>query len=245
MNRYGEAASPLYEKVKIFLLAKIGSGELKYGERLPSENELVAELGISRMTVNRALRELTATGLLVRVQGIGTFLAPPKPHAALLEINNIASEIRDRGHAHRSTILKLEKTQTPPDITLEFGFAKRRSVFHSVIIHFENDEAVQIEERFVNSDLVPDYLQQDFIQTTTYDYLMRITPISELEHVFSAIAADASISEHLGVPVNAPCLLLKRRTWTGNVVVTVNRLTYAGSRYTFGSRYKPQATPLI
>lgn len=240
-----EVSAPLYEKVKAFLLAKIGSGEMKHGDRLPSENELVAELGISRMTVNRALREMTNSGLLIRVQGLGTFLAPPKPHAALLEINNIAAEIAARGHAHSSKILTLEKCQTSPAIMLEFGFDKKRMAFHSIIVHFENGEAVQLEERFVNPDLVPDYLGQDFTAGTTYDYLMRITPISELEHVFSAIAASAETSGQLGIKEGTPCLLLKRRTWTGDKVVTVNRLTYVGDRYTFGSRYRPQATPAI
>ena len=74
---------------------------------------------------------------------------------------------------------------------------------------------------------------------------MRVTPISELEHVFSAIAASAETSRQLGIKEGTPCLLLKRRTWTGDKVVTVNRLTYVGDRYTFGSRYKPQATPAI
>lgn len=244
MFEYGEAASPRYEKVKAFLLARIGSGELKQGERLPSENELVAALGISRMTVNRALREMTDSGLLVRVQGVGTFLAPPKPHAALLEINNIASEIKARGHAHRSQIIALDEVQTSAEVLLAFAFTKRRKVFHSEIVHFENDAAVQLEERFVNPDLIPDFLNQDFTKTTTYDYLMRVTPVSELEHVFSAIAADETTSLRLGIALDAPCMLLKRRTWTGDKVVTVNRLTYAGSRYTFGSRYKPQTPPI-
>ncbi len=245
MTEAGQAASPLYEKVKAFLLAKIGSGELKHGDRLPSENELVAELGISRMTVNRAVREMTASGLLTRVQGLGTFLAPPKPHAALLEINNIASEIAARGHRHRAQLIALDRMQTPAGITLDFGFDRRRTVFHSLIVHFENDEPVQLEERYVNPDLVPEYLDQDFTAGTTYDYLMRVTPVSELEHVFSAIAADAATARELGIEKGTPCLLLKRRTWTGDRVVTVNRLIYVGNRYTFGSRYKPQAMPAI
>lgn len=244
MVEYGESSGPLYEKVKSYFLARIGSGEMKHGERLPSENQLVAELGISRMTVNRALREMTDSGLLTRVQGVGTFLAPPKPHAALLEINNIAAEIAARGHVHKSDIVLLDRIQADPEMTIAFGFSKRRSVFHSIIVHCENGEAVQLEERFVNPELVPDYLKQDFAQTTSYDYLMRITPITELEHVFSAIAADEPTASRLGIKPGEPCLLLKRRTWTGDKVVTVNRLTYVGARYTFGSRYRPQ-TPAM
>ena len=62
MSLMPDAATPLYERVKNHILSNIGSGAWSGDRRIPSENELVAELGISRMTVNRALRELTAAG---------------------------------------------------------------------------------------------------------------------------------------------------------------------------------------
>ena len=52
----------------------IRSGAWAPGARVPSENELVESFGISRMTANRALRELTADGFLARVPGVGTFV---------------------------------------------------------------------------------------------------------------------------------------------------------------------------
>ena len=73
-----QSTGPLYEKVKEYVLANIGSGAWGLNHKLPSENELVASLGVSRMTVHRALRELTSQGHLLRVQGVGTFVAPPK-----------------------------------------------------------------------------------------------------------------------------------------------------------------------
>ncbi|RUY09009.1 GntR family transcriptional regulator, partial [Mesorhizobium sp. M7A.F.Ca.CA.004.12.1.1] len=97
-----DTASPLYEKVKDYILANIGTGRWGKDRKLPSENELVASLGVSRMTVHRALRELTSAGFLIRLQGVGTFIAPPRPQSTLIEINNIAAEIVERGNRHRS-----------------------------------------------------------------------------------------------------------------------------------------------
>ena len=97
MDVLSDSASPLYEKVKDFVLGNIGSGKWARNTRLPSENELVSALGVSRMTVHRALRELTSEGHLRRIQGVGTFVAPPKPQSTLIEISNIATEIRGRG----------------------------------------------------------------------------------------------------------------------------------------------------
>jgi GntR family histidine utilization transcriptional repressor len=73
---------------------------------------------------------------------------------------------------------------------------------------------------------------------TTYDYLQRATPLTEVEHVISAVPADDFAARHLDLRTGDPCLLLYRRTWSGSVVATVNRLVYAGS-YPLGSRYAP------
>ncbi|AWK89401.1 histidine utilization repressor [Azospirillum thermophilum] len=238
MSALPAAASPLYEKVKSYILGNISSGDWPADRRIPSENELSAALGISRMTINRALRELSDAGVLVRVQGVGTFIAAPKAQSDLLEINNIAEEIARRGHRHRAEVVTLERIPLPPDLRLSFESGDVTEVFHSVVVHYENDLAVQLEERFVNPLLVPDYGAQDFGRMTTYDYLVSVTPITELEHVISAISADAAIAAHLHIAPGAPCLLLHRRTWSGDRVATVNRLIYAGDRYALGSRRK-------
>jgi GntR family histidine utilization transcriptional repressor len=75
----------------------------------PSEAELVAQFGFSRMTINRALRELTDEGLLVGCRG-GTFVAEPKGQSALFEVRSIADEIVARHHQHRCEVLLLEET---------------------------------------------------------------------------------------------------------------------------------------
>ena len=75
------SAMALYEQVKDFIARKIQEGVWRAGDRLPSESELVTQFGISRMTVNRALRELAAQGRIVRVAGVGSFVAEVKPNA--------------------------------------------------------------------------------------------------------------------------------------------------------------------
>ncbi|PRD42005.1 histidine utilization repressor [Phyllobacterium phragmitis] len=239
MTMLPEAASPLYERVKTYVLSNIGSGKWGKHHKLPSEHDLVAALGVSRMTVHRALRELTSEGFLLRIQGVGTFVAPPKPQSALIEINNIASEIHRRGGYHLARVILLETIQPSTELLAAFGFRKRMPVAHSVVVHYENDVPVQLEERFVNPELVPDYEKQDFETTTTYDYLQQSTPLTEVEHVISAIRADAETARLLMLEAGDPCLLLHRRTWSGVAVATVNKLTYAGNRYSLGSRYAP------
>lgn len=241
MKPSDETAPPLYVQVKAYILERIAAGAIDKRGRLPSEHDIVAALGVSRMTVHRAFRELTAAGVLVRVPGLGTFVAPPKPQSSLVEVRNIADEIRARGHAHRAEVLALEAVKATPTLTASFEFAEPRLVFRSLIVHYEDELPVQLEERFVNPAIAPEYDRQDFTGQTTYEYLQRLTPVTEVEHVIVAVAADAVLSERLAIAVGEPCVRLHRRTWSGPTVVTVNAFTYAGTRSTLGSRYRPQA----
>src|SRR5512140_4005644 len=109
-------ASARYLHVKQYVLRKIADGSLRSGARVPSENELVRELDVSRMTANRALRELAADGVLVRVAGVGTFVAEQRAQAHPLEFRNIADEIRARGHEHEARIVVLDAISASREI---------------------------------------------------------------------------------------------------------------------------------
>jgi GntR family histidine utilization transcriptional repressor len=230
------AAGPLYDRVKSYILESIAAGAFPPDARLPSEHELVAALGVSRMTVHRALRELSAAGILTRVQGVGTFVARPQPRSPVMEVRDIAAEIRGRGGVHACRVITLEEIAPPPEIEPLFGADAPGRVCHSVVVHLENGAPVQLEERFVHPAAAPGYLEQDFARITAHDYLQAHAPLTEVEHVITATGADALAAEALRLPLGAPVLLLRRRTWSGAMVATVNRLAYPGDRYALADR---------
>ncbi len=233
---------PLYQKVKNFIEEKIVSGHWPPDSRIPSENELVQILGVSRMTANRALRELTAEGQLVRLQGVGTFVAPRKPQSALLEIRSIADEIKQRGGEHSCEILLLDAEKAPVDISLKMGIAAGSTVYHSIMVHRDRGVAIQLADRYVNPAVAPDYLHQDFATVTPSEYLCRVAPVSEVEHVIEAILPDRRMQQVLKIKAGDPCLVLYRTTWSHGVVATVNRFVYPGSRHRIGGRFKPSSS---
>lgn len=182
MTALNTAAAPLYEKVKTYILSNIEDGTWQSEDRIPSENEIVAMFQVSRMTVNRALRELSAAGVLNRIAGVGTFVAPIKAQTGILEVNNIAAEILQRGHRHHSEVVSLRRVRATSEMKHAFEDKSLTTLFHSVIVHFENGRRVQVEERHVNPVIVPLYDRQDFTRVTAYDYLGGVTPATELEH---------------------------------------------------------------
>jgi GntR family histidine utilization transcriptional repressor len=233
------SAGPLYERVKSYILGEIGRGRWGSEQRLPSESELVEELGISRMTIHRAMRELMGAGILRRIPGVGTFVAAAKSQSALVEVRDIAQEIAARGGHHKAEVKVLEAIRANADLVKAFEFSGPAKVFHSIIVHSEDRLPIQLEERFVNPAIAPAYLRQDFSAKTTFEYLQQQTPVTEVEHVISAIHADDAIADALRMRAGDPCLLMRRRTWSGALVATVNRFIYPGERYALGSRYKP------
>ena len=225
------APVPFYEKVKQTISDNIASGVWRPHDRIPSEAELVAQFGFSRMTINRALRELTDEGLLVRLQGVGTFVSEPKGQSALFEIRSIADEIAARHHQHRCEVLTLEQTQANALQATALNVREGTLIFHSVMVHYENDLPVQIEDRCVNAGVVPDYLAQDYSQTTPHAYLSLIAPLTEGEHIVEAVRATAEECALLNIKEHDPCLLIHRRTWSASHIVSHARLLFPGSRY--------------
>ena len=236
-------ALALYEQVKEFISRKIQDGTWPAGHRLPSEHELVAQFGVARMTVNRALRELVEQGRITRVAGVGSFVAEDKPQSTLLQIANIASEIRQRGHDYRCQMLAVERVAASPDVAAWLGLHVGESVFHSVCLHLENETPVQLEERYVNPAVVPTYLDQDFEATPPSEDLVRNVPFDQIAHLVDAVLPSAEQAERLAMSAAEPCLLLTRRTWTRTTPVTWVRCLHPASRYRLGSRFRADGNP--
>ena len=237
--RHAPDTLPAYERVKKLIAAQIDSGRWAEGDQLPSENQLVSALGLSRMTINRALRELTAEGWITRLSGVGTFVAEAKPQSTLLMIAHIGDEIRARGHEYTSETILVQRESAPAAITNALSLPPSSSVFHLICVHRENGVPVRLEDRYVNPAVAPEFLEQDFTILRPSEYLAATVPAHEIEHVVDACLPTRSEAELLEMAPDEPCLTLVRRTWSGDAAVTFVRFVHPGSRYRLGCRFKP------
>lgn len=236
-NETGSDSLPLYQQVKEHIIGKINGGIMRPGMRVESEAELVASLNVSRMTVNRALRELADEGRIHRIQGKGSFVAERKPQSALLEIKSIAREILDRGGSYSCTVHLLQEEKAQPSIAASMGLAPYSEVFHSIIVHKDNGVPIQLGCRYINPQVAPDFLQQDFTKRTVSDYLLDLAPASAAEHVVEALIPDSWIRDLLEINASEPCLALHRKTWVDHRIATQSIFYYPGSRYTLGGKF--------
>lgn len=229
--------SPAYQRIKDYILENIHAGSWREGDLIPSEHELVRRFKVSRMTVNRALRELTGDQVLTRVQGAGTFVAQPKYASTLVEIKSIADEIRARGHQHTCEVLMVERCCAEGRLAEEFLLPARGTVFHSRLLHKENGLPIQLEERWANPSLAPDYDRQDFQAITPNEYLVRVAPLQRVEYRIEASLPDAATRRLLAMEAKEACLILRRRTWSKEQVASVASLWHPGGRYQFTGHF--------
>jgi GntR family transcriptional regulator, histidine utilization repressor len=230
--------APAYLRVKEQVLRRIRNGRWRAGDRIPSEHELVREFGVARMTVGRALRELTEEGWLKRAQGVGTFVGgEPRAESHPVEIRNVAEEIAQRGHAHRAEVIRLETVELDETQAAAMERAPGARAFFSEIVHWEGEQTLQLERRWVAPEFAPAYLDQDFTRITPSAHLLQIAPIEAGEQIVRAEIAERGIAKLLGLNVGDPLLVLVRRTWSRGKVVSHAHLFHPAQRFQLVGRF--------
>jgi len=236
-------AKPRYQQLKDYIIDQISSGALQPADRVPSENELVNTMSVSRMTANRALRELNDEGYVDRIAGRGTFVADFRSQSHLLEVQNIADEIAARGHSHSCSVVRQSAQRAHGEVARALHVKEGTEVVHLLLVHAENGIPIQVEDRHVLASFAPDCAAQDFTAITPSAYLTAIAPLQEAEQVVRASMPNAAVQKHLQIDAGEPTLVVIRRTWSAGRPVTFARLHHPGSRYELTGHYTPPGTP--
>ncbi len=230
---------PRYLQIKNNILHQIHAGDLQPEDRIPSEHQLSKQFQVSRLTVQRAIRELVSNGLLRRVQGSGTFVTNFRHRFSLIEVRDVVEEIRRLGGEPRTEVLLHRRFTPPEDIQELLEIEAETDVFHVALVQSMDDEPVAYEERFVIVDVYPDFLDQDFSKHSVFDYLASRSVLEDIENVVSAVLADKRMAIILDINEAEACVRVRRRNWYQGQCVTLTRITYAGNRQVLASRYHP------
>jgi len=234
-----KAALPAYARVKQFLKQGLAAGQWPPGALMPSEAELVERFGVSRMTVNRAIRELQADGMLERSQGLGTFAARLNRISSQLTLRDLHEEIEARGHRHHAEVHVQRAEKAGAALAAQFGVERGARVFHTLIVHHENGVPLQCEDRYVNPACSPSYLDADFTRTTPTQVLFDTTVLWRAQYAIESALPGADEARLLGIDAREPCLVINRRTHTRDAPITLARLVHPGALYTLQGEFQP------
>ncbi len=240
---------PAYQRIKNAILDNIHSGKWQAGEAISTEMALAEEFGVSRMTVNRALKELSEERVLERRQGSGTFVAQQQFNHTFVEVRNIAQDLRSANRNYQAQVVsKRVITTSMLDDELRRKFAidsaaisgarsaadSSAAVLYEVkIIHFADGLPIQFEERWVDAQKLPEFIEQDFSIINTSEYLIAKSPLERGSYTIRALAAPDEIAALLQIAPQSPTLVLRRQTYSAGKVLTFVKMWHAGERYQF------------
>lgn len=238
-----QASRTLHEQLLSEFRSFIISQRWPPGYQLPFETALADAHGVSRMTMNKVLTQLTREGFLIRRRKLGTFVARPHAQAAVMEIADIAAEVQVLGQAH-SFVLHERKLRLPqPGEIAEARIEqdRQRPVLYLQGVHFADAQAFCREARIINTEAAPAALEQDFTSVAPGQWLLQEIPWSSAEHRIRAIGADDAVARDLGLRPGEPCLEVTRRTEISGSWVTLAHQTYPGDRHELLARFEPRA----
>ena len=230
----------LHERIRAEIEGAILSGRLRPGDRIPKETDLMAQYACARMTVNKALSALAATGMVERRKRAGSFVARPRAQSMVLDVPDLAAAIAARGQSYRWEMAS--RKITLPDRAEAEALGVKANVLAVTGVHFADDLPLAFEQRMVNLALVPDIAGADLSQTPPGSWLIAHVPWTEAENRISAAAAPPAIARALGIARGNPCLVLERRTWRGADTVTRVRQHFVADRYELIARFGPGGT---
>lgn len=216
-----------YRDIKADILNRIVRGDWKLGSPIPGEAELAESFGVARATVNRALRELAAEGLIERKRKSGSKVRASPLRQARFDIPLVHRAIEERGASYGYRLVSSDSGPAPGWLRAALGLAEGCAVLHLVCLHLADDRPYQHEDRWINLDLLPQARETDFTARGPNDWLVAEVPFTEVEIAISACAAAPGVAALLDCPAGAPLLLIERSTrWQGQPITHV-RLTHA------------------
>jgi GntR family transcriptional regulator len=227
---------PLYYQLKELIREQVENGEIRAGDRIPSERELSERYEISRMTARQAITELVNEGLLFREQGKGTFVAMPKISQGLIGLTSYTEDMLRRGLQPGTKLLCLEIVPPTRKIADRLHISLDSKVIQIQRLRLANDEPMALETSHIPASLCPDLAQQDLEGQSLYKlmedrYALHLANASQTLEPANASTVEAEL---LNVSPTVPLLLIERITYTtdGTPAEFVKSL-YRGDRYKF------------
>lgn len=204
---------PLYIQVKDYLLEKIRSGELKVGEQLPTERELMNTMHVGRATVRSALSELEHEGRIVKRHGVGTFVSDDKKRVFTFEpLISLSYSLECMG------IESVNEIVTNEEITVTDGILSERwecgqKVQHIKRLRIANGQTVAVEDSYFISEIYNNLASADFTQSLAHALITQgDVAVNRIDQ--SIIIREGSESERKDLILTSEQKVIEMIRWT-------------------------------
>ena len=224
---------PKYAAVRQHLVDDIGAG-MQPHDALPSERELMARYGVSRMTVREALARLADEGRVYRVQGSGTFVADPDTITKSLSLTSFSEDIRARRMTPGSQLVTARREEADAVTARDLVLSPGAPVHHLERVRTADGTPMCLEEVWLPVEVVGEQLTPHHVESL-YERLEALGAAPErADQTIRATVVDARQARLLGVAAHSPALVVSRTTYDARGrPVERGRSTYRADRYDF------------
>ncbi len=204
-------STPLYVQVRDILTSRLDSGEYKVNEKIPSENQLCKEFGISRVTLRSVLTELCHDGRLYRVQGKGTYVAEPKIEANTGSYVGIREQLETQGYDVSTVVLAVEKIKCPKAVTSKMGLEPGTKVYHIKRLRNVKNIPLSIHDSYIPMECAEgleknDLCNEQLCKILSDSYGLKRAKVTEI--IESVLARDSE-AELLKIQKGYPLIRLR------------------------------------
>ncbi|MGM0901254.1 MAG: GntR family transcriptional regulator [Bacillota bacterium] len=232
---------PLYYQLKEKLKEKMKDGSWVENQRVPSERELMDQFKVSRATARKALTELMVEGLIVRKQGVGTFVAKSKVLQNLLGELSFAQQALNQGLTPESQVIYAGLE--PSSDRFQSIFKHQRN-FKIIRVRLANKEPLILETLFIPEYIAPNLLEQDLETIAVFQFLERECKLDFTHSTLDIepIIANDFEARYLMIEIGKPALALERIIFSEDKACVIQKRIMRGDRgkffFTLGEKFK-------
>lgn len=218
-----------WQDIQTRIRSNIASRKWSPGDLIPGEVALAEEFGCSRTTVNRALRELAATGIIDRKRKSGTRVAVLPARHVRAEIPIIRAQVNALERAYSFKLLESKRTKPEQKIRKLMKIENNVKALHVRSIHLADGLPFVYEDRWINTQTIPDIKSVDFSQISANEWLVHHVPFTKGQFVVQATNANKRLAKALDIEPGTAVLTSQRTTWLDEQSVTTVMLSYLSS----------------
>ena len=230
---------PLHTQIQEALRLRILDGTYKVHQQLPSESELMASFGVSRITVRQALGTLQKEGLIFKIPGKGSFVAKPKAFQDVTRLQGFGEAMNPLGYETCSRLLGLRRVPATPVVAERLGLVGREEVVEIRRLRYLNREPISLDVSYFPLEVAERLMRENLTARDIFLILENECGyrLGEAELTIEAALADEDLALQLKMESGGPMLRIERltRTWEGRPI-DFEYLYYRGDAFRYRLR---------
>lgn len=228
------ADTPIYLQIAYMIRDKIVNKEYQKNDKIPAEDDLAKQFGVSRMTARNAVTYLVNEGLVYRVHGKGAFVSNRKLNRNLNKLNNFHQDIEELGMKPSSKLLYFKKRFPNQKEQNLLELQKNQEIFDVKRIRYVDDEPLGIQNFIVPVQFVPNLPKVDLENGSFYKYLEEVGyPLDRAEQRMESVLVP-DVAKTIGVSERKPFFYFERLSFTKeNIPVELLHSYFFGEKYSF------------